>query len=142
MKVVKIKLKDQLAKVPVKMSEEAACYDVFAHSLKAIDAYKVEIGLGFMTEIPKGWKGVVAARSGITKTGWFLANGMGIVDSDYRGEWKMVMSSNGYSAMFPYKIGDRVGQIYFEPVYDIEFQVDDLSETVRGEGGFGSTGNS
>ena len=63
---------------------------------------------------------------------------------DYRGEWKLILTNitagEGFN-MFPYKVGDRVAQIYFSPVHEINFIVEDiLSDTLRGHGGFGSTG--
>ncbi len=68
---------------------------------------------------------------------------MGIIDADYRGEWMMVLRTTGsviYDAL-PFEIGERCGQIYFEKVGDIEMEeVDELSDTARGTGGFGSTG--
>jgi dUTP pyrophosphatase len=69
---------------------------------------------------------------------------MGIIDADYRGEWKMILTPlNGdlITTSLPYGTGDRVGQIYFEAVTPVEFiEVEDLLETERGTGGFGSTG--
>ena len=95
-----------------------------------------------MTEIPPGFKGVVVPRSSLSKTKWMLANSIGIIDADYRGEWMMVLKTD--SAMYeplPFAIGERCAQIYFEKVNDIEMEeVEELTETVRGEGGFGSTG--
>ncbi len=138
-----MKLKDNNSILPMRMSKGAACYDVFAHSIESINNYKISIGLGFMTEIPEGWKGVIVSRSGIGKTNWFLSNSLGVIDSDYRGEWKMILTciDSEYVNIPPYKIGDRVGQIYFEPVNEIDIIItDELSETERGEGGWGSTG--
>lgn len=141
---VKIKLKDSLAKVPLKAHESDACYDVYAHSISGIDDDKVKIGLGFMTEIPTGWKGVVVPRSNLAKTDWIFGNSLGIIDSSYRGEWMIILKyigSAGRIAHLPYSVGDRVGQIYFEPVQDVSFlSVERLSQTERGAGGFGSTG--
>jgi dUTP pyrophosphatase len=101
------------------------------------------IGLGFSTEIPVGYKGVVVPRSSLSKTSWILANSIGIIDADYRGEWMMVFKCLGemiYNPL-PYGIGDRCGQLYFEPVQGFYMEeVDELSDTERGEGGFGSTG--
>ena len=102
------------------------------------------IGLGFKTEIPRGYRGVLIPRSNLTKHPWMMNNSMGIIDADYRGEWKMILTPlNGdlITNALPYGTGDRVGQIYFEAVTPVEFiEVDELSETERGTGGFGSTG--
>jgi dUTP pyrophosphatase len=140
---VRFKKKDESSKLPVKGSLNAACYDVYAHSIKVERPDKIIVGLGFMTEIPPGFKGTLVPRSSISKTNWFLANSMGIIDADYRGEWMMVLRTTGsviYDAL-PFEIGERCGQIYFEKVGDIEMEeMDELSDTARGTGGFGSTG--
>lgn len=140
---IRFKKKDEQSNLPVKGSLHAACYDVFVHSVKIQRPNTMIIGLGFSTEIPEGYKGVVVPRSSISKTNWILANSIGIIDADYRGEWMMVFKCLGemiYQPL-PYAIGDRCGQIYFEQIqrFHIE-EVDELSETERGEGGFGSTG--
>jgi dUTP pyrophosphatase len=107
--------------------------------------------VGFSTEIPTGYRIICAARSSITKTGWILSNGIGIVDSDYRGEWefrfsplpdKVFYGNSLGNKPFPYNVGDRVGQIFLEKIIDLEFEeVTELEESDR-TGGFGSTGNS
>lgn len=145
MTTVKFKLIEN-GKIPTKANEHAACYDVYARTMKQIpnDIFKIEIALGFATEIPENWKGVIVPRSNITKCNWFINNSAAQIDSDYRGEWKIVFTAvdtNIFPSVFPYSVGDRVAQIYFEPVYDVEMEVvDTLSETQRGEGGFGHTG--
>ena len=140
---IKFKKKDESSKLPYKGSLNAACYDVYAHSIKVERPDKIVVGLGFSTDIPPGFKGVLVPRSSIAKTNWFLANSMGIIDADYRGEWMMVLKTSNsvmYDAL-PFAIGERCGQIYFEKVNDVEFEeVDELTVTIRGEGGFGSTG--
>ena len=143
---VKFKKVDADAKLPVKGSLEAACYDVYAHSITETNG-KVKVGLGFKTEIPKSYKGIIVPRSNLTKHYWVLNNSFGVIDSDYRGEWMAIFTSiygapflNEYQP-FPYKIGERVAQIYFEKVVDVEFEeVEHLDSSERGEGGFGSTG--
>jgi dUTP pyrophosphatase len=82
-----------------------------------------------------------------------LNNSFGVIDSDYRGEWMAIFTpilsttdSDGflekvYNPIFPYVVGDRVCQIFFDVVLDVEIEeVDELSDTDRGSGGFGSTG--
>jgi dUTP pyrophosphatase len=129
--------------LPFKGSVDAACFDVYAHSI-TFENNKMVIGLGFKTEIPRGYKGILMPRSNLTKHPWMMNNSMGIIDADYRGEWKMILTPlNGdlVTNALPYGTGDRVGQIYFEAVTPVEFiEVDELSETERGTGGFGSTG--
>ena len=140
---VRFKKKDESSKLPVKGSLNAACYDVYAHSIKLERPDNIIVGLGFSTDIPPGFKGILLPRSSISKTNWFLANSMGIIDADYRGEWMMVLRTTGsvmYDAL-PFAVGERCAQIYFDKVNDIEIEeTDELSDTVRGEGGFGSTG--
>ena len=140
---IKFKKKDEQTKLPFTGSLNAACYDVYAHSIKLERPDKIIVGLGFSTEIPPGFKGILVPRSSISKTNWFLANSMGIIDADYRGEWMMVLRTTGsvmYDAL-PFAIGERCAQIYFEKVNDVEIEeVNELSDTTRGEGGFGSTG--
>lgn len=144
-KLLKIKFKklNEQSKLPVKGSLHAACYDVFAHSIKIERPNRMIVSLGFSTEIPVGYKGIIVPRSSLSKTDWILANSIGIIDADYRGEWMMVFKCLGemiYQPL-PFGVGDRCGQLYFEKIepFDME-EVDELSNTERGEGGFGSTG--
>jgi dUTP pyrophosphatase len=140
---VKFKKMSSNTKLPYKGSLDAACHDVYAHSI-TFENQKMVIGLGFKTEIPKGYKGVLIPRSNLTKFPWMMNNSMGIIDADYRGEWKMILTPlNGDLLLnaLPYGVGDRVGQIYFEQILPVEFiEVEELSDSDRGTGGFGSTG--
>jgi len=140
---VKFRKLSTSTKLPVKGSLDAACFDVYANSITFKDG-KAIYGLGFATEIPKGYRGVIAPRSSLSKHPWVMANSIGIIDGDYRGEWMMVLAPlNGdiTTSALPYGVGERCCQIYFEPVLDVEFiQTKDLEDTNRGTGGFGSTG--
>jgi dUTP pyrophosphatase len=140
---IRFKKKDEQSKLPIKGSLNAACYDVYAHSIKLERPDKIIVGLGFSTEIPPGFKGILVPRSSIAKTNWFLANSIGIIDADYRGEWMMVLKTVGsvmYDAL-PFGVGERCAQIYFEKINDVEIEETiELSDTERGSGGFGSTG--
>lgn len=132
------------AKLPTKGSLGAACYDAYVSSITFDNNENVVLGLGFATEIPAGYKGIIVPRSGFTKVAWVMNNNIGVVDSDYRGEWMMkIKPINGRieENPLPFAVGERCCQIYFEKVLETEFvQVDELSETDRGAGGFGSTG--
>jgi len=145
MNQLKIKLQKvtEDARMPIKGSEQAAAYDVYAHSITDENG-KVKVGLGFKTEIPKGYKGIIVPRSNLTKFNWVLNNSFGVIDSDYRGEWMAIFTPIQIGLIvpdFPYGIGDRVAQIYFEEVLPISFDVvPELESSERGEGGFGSTG--
>jgi len=146
MNQLKIKLQKvtEDARMPIKGSEHAAAYDVYAHSITSSENGKVKVGLGFKTEIPKGYKGILVPRSNLTKFRWILNNSYGVIDSDYRGEWMAIFTqidNNDSNDTFPYGIGDRVAQIYFEEVLSTSFEVvPELESSERGERGFGSTG--
>jgi dUTP pyrophosphatase len=147
---VKIKPERENFQLPIKGTPEAACYDCFISKIEVAQDNMVICYLGFSTEIPKGYKGLVIPRSNITKYGWVMPNGIGIIDSDYRNEWqarfrsipnRVNRSMSLCVSEFPYKIGERCCQITFEKVNDIKFDiVNSTSETERGLGGFGSTG--
>jgi dUTP pyrophosphatase len=147
---VKFKKLHQNAIIPKQATTGAGAMDVTCTEIIQEDGY-VCCKVGFATEIPVGYRVICAARSSITKTGWILANGIGIVDSDYRGEWEFrfvpVPTKVAYGTAlgnkpFPYVIGDRIGQIFLEKVTDMEFvETEYLSNTERSTKGFGSTGN-
>ncbi|MBQ9728442.1 MAG: dUTP diphosphatase [Clostridia bacterium] len=99
------------------------------------------IHTGLAMEIPVGYAGLIYARSGLAcKRGLAPANKVGVVDSDYRGEI-MVALHNHSSALQTVAAGERVAQLVVAPFLKVEFEdTEELSDTVRGEGGFGSTG--
>ena len=92
-------------------------------------------------EIPEGYVGLVYARSGLAcKRGLAPANKVGVVDSDYRGEIKVALHNHGKEAQTVEK-GERIAQMVIAPYLSVNYEeADELSETERGEGGFGSTG--
>ena len=92
-------------------------------------------------EIPDGYVGLVYARSGLaTKSGLAPANKVGVIDSDYRGEIKGALYNHS-SEVRKVECGDRIAQMVIAPYLKVEYEeVDDLSDTARGAGGFGSTG--
>lgn len=148
---IKIKPLRENAKLPIRGSKNAACYDVYANSIQThpTDPYKVIVKLGFATEIPEGYKGIIVPRSNLTKYNWVLNNSFGVVDSDYRGEWMAIFTKINSAVLkpkellrdFPYNADERIAQIYFDKVTPVEFIVTDtLDSTERGEGGFGSSG--
>jgi dUTP pyrophosphatase len=93
---------------------------------------------GIAIEIPQGYVGLLFPRSSVSKTVLTLSNSVGVIDSGYRGS---IMFKFRYPEEGPvYEVGDRVGQIIIMPYPQISFEeVEELSETERGEGGFGST---
>lgn len=138
------KLRDD-AIIPTQGSKYAAGYDLYA----AIDApitikseETVKIGTGLAFELPEGFFVGIFARSGLaTKQGLRPANCVGVVDCDYRGEVIVAIhnDSNRNAIIAP---GDRIAQMILLPYQSMEFtEVNDLNETDRGDGGFGSSGN-
>ena len=101
------------------------------------------IGTGLKMEIPSGFGAMVCSRSGLAaKHGIHVLNGNGIIDNDYVGEIKVILHNAGQED-FIIKKGDRIAQLLFFPIFQAIFQTaTKLAETIRGEGGFGSTGNS
>lgn len=132
------------AKLPTRGSEYAAGYDLYACILPSIcvpSGSTVRIGTGIALEIPDGYFGGIYARSGLaTKKGLRPANCVGIIDSDYRGEVVVSLhnDSNEEQIITP---NERIAQLIIQPYENVEFnEVSELNETVRGNGGFGSTG--
>lgn len=101
----------------------------------------VLIGTGLAVEIPDGYVGLVYARSGLaTKSGLAPANKVGVIDSDYRGEIKVALHNHS-NEIRTVSQGERIAQMVIAPYLKVEYEeVDDLSDTARGGGGFGSTG--
>lgn len=144
-KIIKVVRINSTAKLPHKGSKDAAGYDLFAsleQSNILIPAHEtVKINTGLKMEIPKGYAGLIYARSGLaTKEGIAPANKVGVVDSDYRGEI-IVALHNHTNEDKVVNDGDRIAQLVITPFKDCVFyETDELSETKRGDGGFGSTG--
>lgn len=140
-----IKLLNDRAIIPTRGSDEAAGYDLYSAGPDIItiepgETFKIPTGIA--TEIPKGIFGAVFPRSGLaTKQGLRLANCVAVIDSDYRGEW-FIPIYNDSSEPRVIKQGDRIAQVVFIPYFSTDLTVvDELNETKRGDGGFGSTGS-
>ena len=99
------------------------------------------IPTGVILEIPSGYEGQIRSRSGLaSKNGIVVLNSPGTIDCDYRGEIKVILINLGNND-FQVKRGDRIAQMILCPVAKVEFEeVENLPESIRGEGGFGSTG--
>ncbi len=142
--VINLKKVNENAVIPTRGSEFAAGYDLYACIeedivVKAGETVKVPTGIA--VEIPEGYAGLVYARSGLaTKKGLAPANKVGVVDADYRGEILVFLHNHSNNdAVIEAK--ERIAQLVVTPFLSVEFnEVSELSETVRGEGGFGSTG--
>lgn len=141
---VKVKKLTETAKLPTRGSVFSAGFDLYADNNVDITIHPHEtrkIGTGLALEIPDGYYGAIFARSGLaTKEGLRPANCVGICDSDYRGEYIVAIhnDSNEYRIIEP---KERIAQLIIMQYPHITFEeVDELSDTSRGEGGFGSTG--
>ena len=140
---VKIKKVNPSAQIPSYAKTGDAGMDLIATSIISESDTQITYGLGISLEIPEGFVGLVFPRSSIRKTRLQLSNSVGVIDSGYRGELQATFNkiNNNSVSENDYKVGDRVCQIMIIPHPDIQFEeTDKLSETERGEGGFGSTG--
>lgn len=127
------------AKIPGYTKKGDAGMDLTAISLKKCLGF-YEYGTGLAMELQEGYAGLVFPRSSISKTDHYLRNSVGVIDSGYRGEIKIRMSTPLLGGV-EYKEGDRIAQLIIMklPWVNIE-EVQELSDTDRGDGGFGSTG--
>ena len=141
---VKIKKLSPDAVIPTYAKSGDAGMDLIATSIISDTLDQITYGLGISLEIPEGFVGLVFPRSSIRKTNLQLSNSVGVIDSGYRGELQATFNKiQGVTegVRERYLIGDRVCQIMIIPHPVIEFEeVDELNNTERGEGGFGSTG--
>ena len=141
---VRIKKLRENAVVPTYGSEFAAGADLYAAIEEAVTIEANETKLiptGLAMELPTGYAGLVYARSGLaSKRGLAPANKVGVIDSDYRGEVMVVLHNHGTKAQ-TIEEGERIAQMVIAPYVTANFILSDsLDDTVRGEGGFGSTG--
>lgn len=141
---VRVKKLFNEAKLPTYGSEKAACADLYAHIPEGefvVEAHTtLKIGTGMAFQPPKGYCGLIFARSGMaTKRGLRPANCVGVCDEDYTGEY-IVPIHNDTDYEVVVKNGERIAQLLFVPYAQSNFMVvDELKETERGDGGFGST---
>lgn len=147
---MKVKIKNEsLNTNPSYATKGAAAFDIKASEGKLIFPGETQIvGTGLFVEIPEHHALFIFSRSGLAAKGIIVGNGVGVVDSDYRGEIKIILRNvnlpseedNGANS-FKVAIGDRIAQGIVMPVNQIEFiDTKELNETSRGTGGFGSTG--
>ena len=153
---VKIKKLHRDAIIPSYAKDGDAGMDLTAVSCKYDDNGNICYGTGLAFEIPDGYVGLIFPRSSISKKDLTLSNSVGVIDSGYRGEVSFKFKPtlklkphyhavNTMEAVLPYfheeyNVGDRIGQIIILPYPKVSFvEVDELSETERGTGGFGST---
>ena len=137
---IKIKKLHPDAKMPFRANPTDAGADLVATSLDLKEDGRIVYGLGLAFEIPKGYVGLLVPRSSCSKMGIQMPNSIGVIDSDYRGEVKAVFKESKPDPLI-YDLGDRVAQLLIVPIELATFtEVEELSETERGCGGFGSTG--
>ena len=141
---VAVKKLNEKAVLPTYGSEYAAGADLYACLEKDVTVNPGEtvlIPTGLAMEVPVGCAGLIYARSGLaTKKGLAPANKVGVVDSDYRGEIKVALHNHS-NVPQTVSAGERVAQFVITPYIVAEYvEMEELSQTVRGEGGFGSTG--
>lgn len=129
--------------IPYRATKHSAGYDLYAcidSSIIIMPHQTVKVGTGLAIELPHGYFGAIFARSGIaTKQGLRPANCCGVVDEDYRGEYIVALHND---TDIPQTINpmERIAQLVVIPYLPVEFkEVDELSNTERGDGGFGST---
>lgn len=153
---VKIKRLSETAQLPTKAHDSDAAFDLYADiqdtfkpfgstedvkGIKVMPGQTVKIHTGFSTEIPIGYWGAIYARSGLaTKQGLRPANCVAVIDAEYRGEWLIPLHNDSSDVQIIHH-GDRIAQFMLAPVIETKLEeVNELTESDRGEGGFGSSG--
>ncbi len=141
--IVEIKKVDERATIPTYGTIDSAGADLYAvldSELTIKPGETVLIGTGLAMAIPQGYVGLVYARSSLgTKKGLAPANKVGVIDADYRGEVKVSLHNHSKENQ-TINPNERIAQIVFTPYLKVDFlEKEELSETIRGEGGFGST---
>lgn len=144
MSVIRVKKLNEKAILPTYGSAEAAGADLYACLDAPVTVQPGEtawIPTGIALEVPKGCAGLVYARSGLgVKRGLAPANKVGVIDSDYRGQIHVVLLNHGKTEQ-TIQHGERIAQFLITPVLTPAYEeADELSDTDRGAGGFGSTG--
>mgnify|MGYP001159619082 FL=1 len=135
---------DPEAIIPTQGSPQAAGWDLYALEETIVKRNRSSlIKTGLAIAIPPGWEGQIRCRSSLGKKGMIMPNGIGTIDSDYRGELMVLATWIGVGEEFIVSKGERVAQLLFSRVPQVEFiekTYDELGETSRGTGGFGSSG--
>lgn len=148
---VKIKKLYKDSRIPTKAHTTDAGYDLYAHSKSYDEDGNVVYGSGVAMEIPKGYVGLIFPRSSNAQKDLLLSNSVGVIDSGYRGEISFKFKPSNVIekpdlAYIPemirkYGVDERIGQIIIMPYPEIEFvEVEELSASDRGTGGYGSSG--
>lgn len=138
---VKVKRISKDAVVPGYAKAGDAGMDLTAISMELVGMDQVRYNFGIAMEIPEGYVGLIFPRSSVYKQGGRLSNCVGVIDSGYRGEISAVFDLNRQDVQSRYRVGERIAQIIIMPYPTVVIEeVDELGESERGTGGFGSTG--
>lgn len=142
--IINVKRLKENAVIPTRGSKDAAGVDLYAcidEPIIIMPHQTVKIGTGLAVELPHGYFGGIFARSGLsTKQGLRPANCVGCCDSDYRGEYIVPLHNDTDTPQTVYP-SERIAQLVVIPYLTVDFtEVDELTNTERGDGGFGSTG--
>ena len=142
--VVKVAKTDPAARMPTKGSAHAAGWDLYCLEDTVVNfRSSMKLRTGLRVAIPEGFEGHVRPRSSLGSKGLILPHSIGTIDADYRGELFVLMTWIGEGDSYKVKSGERIAQLVIAPIPDVQFsevEIEDLGETERGEGGFGSTG--
>ena len=135
---------DERAVLPVRATHASAGMDL--HALERTEVTRGEATLvrtGLAMSLPTGWEAQIRCRSSLGRKGVIMPNGLGTIDADYRGELMVMMTWIGEGPSYVLEAGERVAQLLVAPVPEVNVvacSFEDLGETERGEGGFGSSG--
>jgi|FLOH01.1.fsa_nt_gi dUTP pyrophosphatase len=137
---MKIKLLNDKAIIPTRATNGSVGYDLYSTiGFTLFPEQSILIPIGIAMEIPRGLAGIISHRSGqhLRK----MVSAYGVIDNDYVGEIMVCLINHSYGNQFVVKEGDRIAQIVFHQVTYPDMEVvENLGDTTRGEGGFGSTG--
>jgi dUTP pyrophosphatase len=139
---IKFELCSEDAVLPTRATSGSAGLDLYSPKDFSLHRdYPVYVDLGVRVEIPDGHVGLLVARSSMGRSGVTLSNSIGVIDSDFRGVLGVTLINHGPHGFMGYKKGDRIAQLVITPFLMCNpVESDNLSDTERGEGGFGSTG--
>ena len=138
---IKIKKLHPDAVIPSYANLGDAGMDLTACVILSNTTFQVTYDTGIALEIPDGHVGLVFPRSSIRNSDLYLSNSVGILDAKFRGNIQVTFTKTAGLDSIKYKVGERIAQLIILPYPQIEFEeVDELSETIRGTNGFGSTG--
>ena len=138
---LKVKKVRENATLPTYATKGSAAFDLTICHREIFMSGTMKVYFGLAFEIPDGYVGVIAPRSSITNTSFLLANSPCVIDSDYRGEVSAVFDRVRDNGSIHYRVGERAAQMLIVPIVQCDLEeVEELSQTDRGAGGYGSTG--